>query len=242
MPTKIQWRQFNRFAVILLARSWMVIVGLIIFSVRHIVSRNLNSVLCAWKEVNYNSSPCQFLRYLDSLFRRFDSGKVQFQTVKWHNFISARVAGAYYRKFSVMHADSLLFRWTRVCDSKLSVTFLPGARPGHVFMTLWIIALYSGCLLPRRTRDCDTCCLLLVQKDTWLWYSYVITVHGGCLLPRRTRDCDTCVSVACCPEGHAVVIFIITVHGGCLLPRRTHDCDTCVRLLVVQRDTWLWYS
>lgn len=115
--------------------------------------------------------------------------------------------------------------WTRVCDSKLSVTFLPGARPGHVFMTLLIIALYSGCLLPRRTRDCDTCCLLLIQKDTWLWYSYVITVHGGCLLPRITRDCDTCVSVACCPEGHVVVLLL------------GNHCACC--LLVAQKNTWL---
>ena len=151
--------------------------------------------------------------------------------------------------------------WTHVRDSKFSVTFLPGDRPGHIFMTLWIIALYTGCLLPRRTRDCDTCCLLLVQKDTWLWYSYVITVHDGCLLPRRISDCDTCVSVTYCPEGHVVVI-IVRNHCAwcCLLPRRTRECDTCVSvaccpeghvvmillgnhcacwLLVAQKNTWL---
>ena len=69
------------------------------------------------------------------------------------------------------------------------------------------------------------CLLLVVQKDTWLWYSYVITVHGGCMLPRRTRDCDTCVSVACCPEGQVVVI-ILGNHCECWL-------------LVTQKNTWL---
>ena len=190
----------NRFVVILLARSCMALHDCLrnYFSVRHIVFRNLNTVLCAWEEVRYTSSPCQILLYLDSTFRRFGSEKVQFRTVKWHNFISARLARACHRKTS--HCDACMpvlccSEWTRVCDCKLSVTFLPGARPGHIFMTLWMTALCTVCLLPRRTRECDTCFRLLVQKDTWLWYSYVITAHGGCLLPRRTRDWHVCV---CC--------------------------------------------
>ena len=193
MPTNIQWPQFNRFLVILLARSCLVLHDCLRnnFSVRHIVSRNLNSVLCAWKDVHYNTSPCQFLHYLDSTFRRYGSGKVQFRTVKWHNLISTRVAGAYYRKTS--YCDTCMpvlccSEWTWVCDCKLSVTFLPGDRPGHMYMTLWVIALYTGCLLPRRTRDwhmlslvcleghvflilvCNlcTCWLLVAQKNTWL--------------------------------------------------------------------------
>jgi hypothetical protein len=91
---------------------------------------------------------------------------------QWNDVTSFR--HVYYRKTSYCDACMPVLccsEWTRVCDCKLSVTFLPGARPGHTFMTLWIIALYTGCLLPRRTRDCDTCCLLLVQKYTWLWYS-----------------------------------------------------------------------
>jgi hypothetical protein len=94
---------------------------------------------------------------------------------------------------------------------------------------LWyscVNTVHGGCLLPRRTRDCDTVCLLLVvQKNAWLWYSYAITVHGGCFLARRTRDCDTIVSVACCPEGHVVVIILSNL--------------CACWLLVTQKNTWL---
>jgi hypothetical protein len=99
------WRQF---VVVLLARSCLVSHDCLrnYFSVRHVGSRNPNAVLCAWRRVRYNCSPCQFLHYLNSTFRRFGSGKVQFRRVKWPNFNSARVAGHITgkKKLPVMHA------------------------------------------------------------------------------------------------------------------------------------------
>jgi hypothetical protein len=61
------------------------------------------------KEVRYNSSACLFLHYLNSTFRRSGSGKVQFRTMKWHNFISACVAEHVIEKFTVMHACRFFF-------------------------------------------------------------------------------------------------------------------------------------